>query len=265
MAKEKKTIYYTDPLNDDFSPAHLTKQHLKEDYVYYRGNIFYRVISAIVYFGIALPILWLVGKLWRGVRVKGKKRLKKALKGKGAFFYGNHTHFVDAFLVQAYLTPSRRTYIIAGREALDLKGLVWLMKLVGILPIPETIGQTAKFLNTIETLNKKKYNISIFPEAHIWPFYTGIRPFIASSFVYPAKHNAPAVPFCVTYRRRKIFKSLPPLMTVHVGPIIYPDLTLDMKERVHKMRDEAYSFMVETASQPDNYEHIRYLRKEGDV
>jgi hypothetical protein len=52
----------------------------------------------------------------------------------------------------------------------------------------------------------KKPGIMIFPEAHIWPYSTHIRPFGDESFVYPAELGAPVLAIATTYRPRKIFK-----------------------------------------------------------
>lgn len=261
--KEKKVVYYTDLLNDDFAGTGLETKPLKANYHYVNKNPVYKFFSYLIYFLIAFPILYVVGKVWRGVRVKGKKNLK-VLKGQGAFFYGNHTQIVDAFMVQAYLVPTRRTYIIADRAAFSIRGLRWLLKMMGMLPIPGNGEETSEFLKAIEYRHSRTDHIVIFPEAHIWPFYTGIRPFKGNSFIYPARLLAPVVPMCVTYRQRKIFKNATPRMTLHVGEVIYPDSSLPLPERCKALRDKCYAYMVDVAGDLDNYEYIEYRKKEGE-
>ncbi len=257
---KERIIYYSDPLNDDFAGTGLKRVHLKKNYHYTSRNVFYRFVSFLVYYLIALPVLYVAGKFWRGIRVKGKKRLK-ALKGKGAFFYGNHTQIADGFMVQVYCVPWRRTSIIADRSAFAIKGIGWLLKMMGMLPVPETVGETMAFMKAIEDLNKRKNHIVIYPEAHIWPFYTGIRPFKENAFVYPSQLLAPVVPFCVTYRKRKIFRNKSPRMDIHIGQPVYPDASLSIHDRAKALRDRTYDFMVETASSNENVEWIKYVRK----
>ena len=105
----------------------------------------------------------------------------------------------------------------------------------------------------------------IYPEAHIWPYYTHIRPFRAGSFAYPAECGVPVVPYVVTYRERRVFKKLPPCITVQVGKPIAPDPAArsNSAER-HRLRNAAYAFMHETAEQANQPEYIRYVPAEQE-
>ena len=97
---------------------------------------------------------------------------------------------------------------------------------------------------------------------HIWPYYTGIRPFGSNSFMYPVRMDVPAVAFTVTYRRRRIFKNRRPLITVTVSEPFYPDKNLSPKKARDKLRDEVYGFMKATASASDCPEYYRYIKRE---
>ena len=104
--------------------------------------------------------------------------------------------------------------------------------------------------------------VALYPESHIWPWYTGIRPFGDSSFDYPVKDNVPCVAFTTTYRRRKIFKNGKPLITVTVSEPFYPGPSLPRQAARRDLRDRAYSFMCGVASAPGNYEYVKYVKKE---
>ncbi len=45
--------------------------------------------------------------------------------------------------------------------------------------------------------------MTIFPEAHVWPYYTGIRPFGEAAFHYPVATGKPVYTMTVTYQRRR--------------------------------------------------------------
>ena len=68
----------------------------------------------------------------------------------------------------------------------------------------ENNGTTIAAMNLIRALRiKQKRTVAVYPEVHIWPWYTGIRPFPAVSFAYPVKDGVPAVAFVTIYRKRK--------------------------------------------------------------
>ena len=84
--------------------------------------------------------------------------------------------------------------------------------------------------------------IMIYPEAHIWPFYTGIRPFPDTSFRYPVQQKLPV--FCLTNTYQRRGKS-------HIPQI------------VTYLRDQVYEAMGKRA-QNSNMEMIRYIKKDTD-
>jgi len=108
--------------------------------------------------------------------------------------------------------------------------------------------------------NKKKYVITIYPEAHSWPYYTGVRPFKDSSFMYPINTNSPVVACFTAYsepkglfsNKRKVNK------TVYLSDPIYPDLSKPKKVAQKEVRDKVYEFMLEK-SKLSTYEYIKYL------
>lgn len=82
-------LYYSDKRNDDFmdTDARLTRP-IDAKYRYESRNPVFRVFSFILYWFIALPVFWILCKLVYGIKVVGRKNLKK-IKG-GCVFYSNH-------------------------------------------------------------------------------------------------------------------------------------------------------------------------------
>ncbi|MDD4125269.1 MAG: hypothetical protein PHW77_06070, partial [Eubacteriales bacterium] len=107
----------------------------------------------------------------------------------------------------------------------------------------------------------KKQTLMIYPEAHIWPLYNRIRPFTEESFSYPIRLGVPAVAVTVVYRRRKLFKKLPPLVTVFVSDPIYPPEGSPGAAR-KELRDKVYDFMCETVKREKSCEYIKYLKRQ---
>ena len=258
--KPKKTVYYTDALTDDFAGTKIVRKPLPESFKYAHKDIFSRFFSWFLYWVIALPILYFPVKWIFGIKVKGKKNLRM-IRRKGCFFYTNHTQIVDAMLIQLYVSGPRRTYIVADQDATSIPGIRYLVQLLGCIPVPETPKQHADFVECLKYRVRQHRGISIFPEAHIWPYCTHIRPFGDGSFVYPAELGCPVVPVCTTYRRHRLFKKRAPKMTVHVGRPIYPDKDLSVPQRKKMLRDRVYDFMVDMACEDENFEYIRYVKK----
>ena len=259
--KQKKIVYYHDALHDDFAGTKIDHKPLPETFKFVNKDIFSRAFSWFIYWIFAVPLLWIPIKLLYGIKVKGGKNLRH-LRRKGVFYYTNHTQIVDAMLIQLYVSYFKKTYIIADQDATSIPGIRYLVKCLGCIPVPETKAEHEKFIDAINYRYKQHRAISIFPEAHIWPYYTHIRPFGDDAFVYPATLGAPTVPVCVTYRKRRFFKK--PAMTVHVGKPILPDMKLSLRERKKGLRDRVYDFMVDMSAESENEEYIAYIKAKDE-
>ena len=127
-------------------------------------------------------------------------------------------------------------------------GLLVAMRLLGGVPVPEGIGGLKNFSRDIISAAERGEWVAIYPEAHIWPYYTGIRPFGAAAFKYPAKSGAPVFAFTTTYKKRRFFKK--PAKIVYVdGPFFAEGDSL--KEKAGDLRDKVYAAMCERAKLSD--------------
>ena len=260
--KKGDIIYYSDPLNDDFEKNKLERKDLPKNFKYIRKNIFFRLSSFLIYFLIAKPILGLIC-LCLGVKVKGRENLKKVHK-QGAFLYMNHTSFLDVLTIQVMVVRFKRAKIIGYTDSLDLPFLLkWLTLLLGFIPLPSSIRDLRKFEEgLVQDVTKDKKDIIIFPEAHIWPYCTDIRPFVAGSFKYPAKLNAPAIPLVTCFRKSKL--SSKPKATIYVLKPVYPKEALSVNENRDYLRDECFNQMKEAAKKYNSYEYVKYVYKEKE-
>ncbi|MFA6620654.1 MAG: 1-acyl-sn-glycerol-3-phosphate acyltransferase [Bacilli bacterium] len=257
MARRGKIVYYDDLLNDEFSGTHIKRKPLGNHFKYIHRNWLWKFFSYFFYYCLALPILWLVSKLGWGVKVVGRKQLKK-LRLHGYFIYCNHTQIGDGFFPQCFVSGLRRNYIISNDDSVSLFGLRNFVMMLGNLPLPDSPEHTQIFIDAIEYHYKRGCAITIFPEAHIWPYSTRIRPFGPQSFVYPASLLAPVIATCVTYEERKLFRFLPPRVVMHISSPIYPNPDLALPERSAELQKAVYRYMVDTASSLENVEYVEY-------
>ena len=115
------------------------------------------------------------------------------------------------------------------------------------------------FLKTIEIRIKQGYSITIFPEAHIWPYYTKIRPFKSVSFKYPVKLETPV--FCMTNTYQCYGKNNEKVRIVsYIDGPFFSDKELNLKEQQEDLRNKVYDVMVER-SKNSNIEVIKYQKK----
>ena len=266
MAKPrgKKTFYYKDPVNDDFAGTKIKQVAIDEKYVFVNNGLAYRACAFFLTYFIAIPVLFLVLKIGYGFRTKNRKVLKKVRKS-AVFLYGNHTQAADSFVPQAGLARNRKTYILANPDATSIRGLKTIVGMLGALPLPDSHHNFKAGKNFVKALNllvERKKAIAIYPEAHIWPYYTGVRPFSSKSFVYPVNYNTPVIAMATTYKKRRLSKR--PRMVVMLSEPFYPDLSLSKSDAREKLRNEVYEFMVKETSVPSNYAYHEYIIQKKD-
>lgn len=249
-----KTFYYKDELNDDFGNTGLKRPQVDDSYKYIRKNKINNFFSGMLYYLVAVPVLGL-GSFLLGVRVKNRKNLKP-FKKKPIFIYANHTAYIDAFIIQSFVTPYKRTNILGYSDASTIPVAKHICRACGYLPVSTTISGAKNLQNAIKHYTSINQNILIYPEAHIWPKYTKIRPFVKTSFHYPAKLNIPIIPIVTVYRKSKITKHAK--MTLVIGEPIYPKEELNDIQNKQYLRDECYNQMVKISSSYDQYEYHRY-------
>lgn len=259
--KNKKVIYYSDPLNDDFANNITKSYQIKENFKYVKKNPLFRLGSFFLYHFVALPIFFFILKIKHHVKVVNKSALKK-LKHTGYFVYTNHTQdFIDAFMNQTLLFPTKKGHIVASNDVYSLKGLRTIVNMLGCLPTPNSMPQAKRFYDAIEYYIKKHDKIVILPEAHVWPYYNSIRPFSDAGFMFPSALLKPIIATTVVYRQRKHSPNKRPYITLVVSNPIYPKPSAPIKENQKYLRDEAYKAMVKATQDYKSYAHIRYERK----
>ncbi|MBR1540536.1 MAG: 1-acyl-sn-glycerol-3-phosphate acyltransferase [Clostridia bacterium] len=252
---EQKIIYYKDELNDEFSGAEIKPREIDENYKYIHKNPLW-IILAFLFNCLMFPIKIIYPKVKFRIRYIGKEKLKKYQKA-GYFVYVNHTQpFCDTFIPSNPIFP-KRNYIIVNPENVSMPVFGNSIQMLGAIPIPDNKKAMKNFLNKIETVIRKKYAITIYPEAHIWPYYTKIRPFKAVSFKYPVDLDVPTFCMTNTYQRRGKTNKIN-IVTYIDGPF-FPNKSLGKQEQKQDLRNQVYEQMIER-SKNCNIEHIKYVK-----
>lgn len=257
---EKQTYYYSDELNDEFSKAKIEPRIIDENYKFLHKNILWNLAHFLVQNVLSVPLKYLYAKIKFRVKYIGREKLKK-YKKQGYFVYANHTQaFADTFLTSNAIYP-KRNYLIVNPENVSMKFLGNFVQMFGAIPIPNNKNGMKNFLDSIKYHISKGQSITIYPEAHIWPYYTKIRPFRNVSFRYPIELETPA--FCITNTYQKRGKDKVRITSYIDGPFWADENLNSIKDKKQNLRDKIYNQMVER-SKNSTYEFIEYKKVENE-
>lgn len=260
MREKRRIIYYTDELNEEFSVAQITPRRIDGSYRYDHSSPWNAVTHFFWYRLVATPLAWGYTRLAFRHKVVGGERLRKF--GKQAYFlYGNHTQDIaDAFIPNLLYVP-QETCVIVHPNNVSMPILGKVTPSMGALPLPDDREAYRNFLAAIEKRVAEGKKIVIYPEAHIWPYYTKIRPFPDTSFHYPIKYKTPVFCFTNTYQKRRWSKK-PRIVTYIDGPF-YADESIPERKRKTDLRDRVYTCMCER-SRLSTVEMIQYIKKDEE-
>ncbi len=261
MHTRQKIIYYTDELNDEFAGDAIEPKHIDGEYPYIRRSIGQRIAHVFWYRIIATPLAAIYMKLHFHHRIVNGKVLKENAKS-GYFMYGNHTHNVADALNPTMVNFPKEVAVIVHPNNVSMPVLGNITPYLGALPLPDDMDAAKHFMNAIKYHIQQKHCIMIYPEAHIWPFYTDIRPFKDTSFRYPIQYHMPVYCFTNTYQKRRLSRK-PNLVTYVDGPF-YPNTELSVKEQKKELRDRVYDTMKQRA-RLSNVQVIKYQRKTKEI
>ena len=251
MKKEK--VRYFKSFTDDFETTANEDFKLREDYKWVRTDFTSKILSGIIY-GLAIIFGGIYCYFFLHLRVRGRKNIKK-IKG-GYFIYANHTQPVGDVFIPALAVLPKRIYTVVSTANYGIPVIGKILPFLGALPITESLHGIKELNKAIDFLIKKGHHIVIYPEAHVWEYYTGIRPFPDSSFKFPVKLEIPTVAMTVTYKKSKIFKK--PLMEIFLdGPFYGEGNTA--KEKTADLHKKVYETM-KNRSQNSNYNYIEYVK-----
>lgn len=253
----KKVIYYEDELNDEFSGAKITPRVIDEKYKY-KHNFLWDFCSLIFQNILSIPIKIGYAKFKFKIKYIGKEKIKK-YKKEGYFVYVNHTQqFADTFIPSIPIYP-KRNFFIVNPENISVKPFGTIIEMLGALPVPGNKEAMKNFLDIIREKIEKKCSITIYPEAHIWPYYTGIRPFKSVSFKYPVELKKPTFCMTNTYQRYGKKNNRLRIVTYIDGPF-FANTQLNIKEQKEELRNKVYECMVDR-SKNSNFAYMKYIKK----
>lgn len=257
-SEEPRIIYYEDELNDEFSEGEFVARKIDGTYDYL-GGVRRKIGRVIFYQLLAKSIGWCFLKLKYRHKIVNKECLSQ-VKDTGFFLYGNHTNAIADALIPTMICRPTGVHVIVHPNNVSIPVLRKITPCLGAIPLPDDKVAMKNFQEAIDVQIGKQQCVAIYPEAHIWPYYTGIRNFKDSSFRYPAKSGVPTFCFTNTYQKRKWSKT-PQIVTYVDGPF-YADEDKPIKEQRQQLHAQVMASMKRYC-QNSNVELIKYVKKES--
>ncbi len=255
---KEKVFYYTDPVNDDFAGTNITAKPLPPHFNYLPKNPLRRGVAWVLHHVVATPVAFLFLKFSYGQKIVGREKLRPYRK-EGYFLYGNHTRLAgDAFTPSMAAFP-KKPYLVVNRDAVSIPFLRRIVEDLGGMPLPDSLETKKAFFSAVRTRAERGDVVVIFPEAHIWPLYTGVRPFSAVSMTFPVDTKKPVFTFTATYKKRKLFGGVK--STVYLDGPFFPDESLPKKQQKEELCARVYAAMEER-SRLSEYSPNRYVKIE---
>ncbi len=199
--------------------------------------------------------LWIaafpLNRIRYGLRIEGREKIRQNRKlfANGVMTVCNHVHRWDMICVLQAMRYRKAWIPMYAQPFRGNDG--FLMKNIGGIAIPEERSGLREFDKALNELHDRKQWIHIFPESCSWKFYSPLRPFKIGAFNMAYKYSLPILPTMISFRPRtgwrKFFCKDEPLLTIHVGDPIVPDLNTPRKEEAARMRDTAHKAMLDLA------------------
>lgn len=219
-------------------------------YPYLDKSLKFKIGHFLVYLALWI-VAFPVNRIRYGLEIVGREKIRRnrELFANGMMTVCNHVHRWDMICVLQAMRY-REAWIPMYAQPFRGKDGFW-MKTIGGIAIPEERSGLREFDKALEELHEKKQWIHIFPESCSWKFYAPLRPFKIGTFNMAYRYALPIVPLMITFRPRigwrRLFCKGEPLLTIHVGDPIVPNLDAPRKEEAARMRDLAHKTMLDMA------------------
>ena len=217
-------------------------------YTYLDKSLKFKIVHFFIYFFtwiLAFPL----NKIRYGIRIEGREKIRQNRKlfANGVMTVCNHVHRWDMICVLQAMRYRKAWIPMYAQPFRGKDG--FLMKSIGGIAIPEERSGLREFDKALDELRAAKQWIHIFPESCSWKFYAPLRPFKIGAFNMAYRYALPVIPMIISFRPRTGWRMLfledEPLLTIHVGDPILPDLNASRKEEVARMRDAAHKTMLD--------------------
>jgi 1,2-diacylglycerol 3-alpha-glucosyltransferase len=206
---------------------------------------FFQLVSFLVYYLIAIPVLTLFDRVLLGLHIR-KPGFRRRLRSKGAIVVCNHVHMLDSTMLSTALFP-RRVFFTSLQSNFFMPVIGKLIRVLGAVPIPSGPHELNELFDELSKLAQKRI-ICFYPEGSLIPNCQKLRPFKRGAFMLAVKTGVPILPATITRRDPEgILKLRRQRLTLSLGQPLYPDQSLSEKEAVNSLlhqTEEAMKYLM---------------------
>lgn len=249
-----KTYYYHS-FDDDIIKNAGQGYKLPADYTWINNRTLHTMIFAILHVAVKL-IAHIYRRFFLHMQFVGREVID-ASSDRGCFVYANHTQPFGDVIIPMIAARKHPVSIIASPANLGIPLIGKLLPGLGAVPIPDDMKKMPEFLDAVKKLIESGHCIFIYPEAHVWPYYTEIRPFSTSSFHYPIELDAPV--FCMTMTYQKCGNGHAKATCYVDRCDIPPEEGTDRRSQIRLLRNAVYNCM-KMRSFESNYQYCNYIK-----
>ncbi|WEV70944.1 1-acyl-sn-glycerol-3-phosphate acyltransferase [Lactobacillus sp. ESL0785] len=245
--------YYYQQTTDDIVASKQQNYQLPSNYAIFPTTRLKKIWAKVL-----RPLAWLISHIYTKFILKvhfvGREKLT-ANKKQGFFIYGNHTQTFGDVVMPLSILPAQDYYALAAPANWGIPILGKLVLPYFGLPVSHERNLFRQLITAVKQVITAKKVVVIYPEAHVWPYYTKIRPFPATSMHFPVTLNAASYAMTTTYHKPK-FGHKPHVIVYLDGPF-YPDTHLHKKQAQEKLHDQIVTAMNKRAA-TSNYNYCTY-------
>lgn len=224
MGEKARAIVIEDTkedVDDVVANFRICKFNIDKDYEYVKTDIIFNLISNIVYYGIAIPILTILIKILYNFKIEGKENIEKI--ENGAISISNHVLVLDCAMIGLAFGKKKKVFYTTQEESFKIPFVRKLIKLLRAIPIPRKIENQKKFIKETNNLLIKGNIVHFYPEGILKPYCEEIRGFKNGAFNFAIKNNVQIVPMIFVFKNptgiRKIFKKKKDVILKILEPI----------------------------------------------
>lgn len=229
--------------------------NISEDYEYVRKGKLFNICSYLLYYGIAVPIIFLITKLVYDLKIEGRENIANLKTG--AVSVSNHVLVLDCAMVGLAL-DDKKVYYTTLESSFKIPFVRKLIKLLRAIPIPKENKNKPYFAKALDDILNEGNIVHFYPEASLWPYYNKLRNFKTGAFRFAVKNDVPIIPMVFTFRRpsaiRRVFKRKSDVTLTILKPIKYESEETDIRQKIETLKNNVYKAMED-----------EILRKKGKI
>lgn len=220
---------------------------IDEKYEYIPKSKIFKKTSNMFYYGIAVPVLYVLTKIIYDLKIEGKENLQNL--ETGAISVSNHVLILDCAMVGLAM-EDKRIYYTTLEDSFKIPFVRKLIKLLRAIPIPKDNKNKVHFMEALDEILQNGDIVHFYPEASLWPYYREIRNFKTGAFRFAIKNDVPIVPMVFTFRRpnaiRRMIKKKPDVTLTILKPMKSNVRSEDLRQDIEALKEDVFKAMEYT-------------------